>query len=192
MITDLLDASKLEAEGNDLELKECDLDWIIRETSNEANIANEGRFLVRSIGKCMGCWNETGLRRLIENLISNAVKYGEVSTSITIGLEQDENYATLSVNNKGEVIPEEDRRMIFHKFKRAKSSGSEIGWGIGLTSAQMMVNKHKGTMRVESDKENGTTFIITIPKVIDERPETPDSPHAKVKDEKSVPQSNHH
>ncbi|HXH32117.1 MAG TPA: ATP-binding protein [Bacteriovoracaceae bacterium] len=82
--------------------------------------------------------------------------------------------------------------MIFHKFKRSKSSENEIGWGIGLTAVQTMVDNHKGTIRVESDKENGTTFIITIPKATKERTETPYSPQPKVKDEQSVPKSKHH
>ncbi len=193
MITDLLDASRAEAgEGDELVLKDCDLDWIIREVANESNIAQEGRFIVRSMGQCIGNWNADGLRRIVENLISNAVKYGQVGALISLTLEQDENYAMLNVNNKGEVIPEEERNIIFHKFKRAKSSENEIGWGLGLAGVQAMVDQHEGTIRVDSDEVNGTTFIMTIPKMTKEKPEAPEHRLPKHVDEKSVPQSKHH
>lgn len=165
MISDLLDASRIKAgEKTILEFKECDLDWIVREIANESNIAIEGRFNVISNGKCLGFWNENGLRRLFENLATNAVKHGQVDAPVTIFIQDDKASATVSVHNIGLPIPTKDKANIFKKFKRSSSSANKKGWGLGLTVVAGMVDGHHGSIKVESDKANGTTFIVKLPK----------------------------
>jgi signal transduction histidine kinase len=78
MIQDLLDASRMKT-GSELELTmepDCDLNWIVREVADEINMIQENRIILNSDGSCTGNWNETGLRRVVENLASNALKYG--------------------------------------------------------------------------------------------------------------------
>ncbi|MBA2403986.1 MAG: HAMP domain-containing histidine kinase [Bdellovibrionales bacterium] len=165
MIIDLLDASRVRAgEGLPLAFKECDLDWIAREVVFEMNIAHEDRFIVLSHGKCVGNWNSDGLRRLIENLASNAVKYGAPNTTITLTLEQDDESATFSLHNVGDPIPASYQVNLFQKFKRAKSAEEKVGWGLGLTVVKGMVDAHRGSILVESELNKGTTFIVRIPK----------------------------
>jgi signal transduction histidine kinase len=78
MIQDLLDASRMKT-GSELELTmepDCDLNWFVREVADEINMIQENRIILNSDGSCTGNWNETGLRRVVENLASNALKYG--------------------------------------------------------------------------------------------------------------------
>lgn len=165
MIQELLDQSRIKA-GKDqaFEFKECDFDWLVKDIAFELNISHKDRFQVVSSGKCMGFWNENRLRRVIENLATNAVKYGQEDSSVTLSIDQTESEAILKVHNLGNPISKEDQSRLFQKFQRAKSAESKVGWGIGLTVVKSMVEGHKGTIEVESAEGKGTTFMIRLPK----------------------------
>ncbi len=165
MVTGLLDASRLEAgQSMPTEIKLCDLDEIIRQVTDELSLSYPDCFKVQSKGKCEGYWDENGLRRIIENLISNAIKYGDENTSTTISLTHDKNSVELSVHNVGKPIPPEDVPILFEQYRRLKSSKNKAGWGLGLTMVKGMVDAHKGSIVVESDKDKGTTFKIKLPR----------------------------
>jgi len=165
MITGLLDANRIEAgQSMPIELNFCDLDLIMRQVTDELSLSYPDCCKVRSEGKCQGYWDEIGLRRLIENLVTNAVKYGDENKSINISLSQDKTSIELSVHNFGEPIPAEEVPILFEQFRRLKSSKDKAGWGLGLTMVKGMVDAHKGSIIVESEKNKGTTFIIKLPK----------------------------
>lgn len=165
MIQELLDESRIKAsDREDIEFKDCDLDWLVRDIAEEQNISHKGRFQVQSSGKCVGKWNENYLRRLTENLTTNAIKYGDDKKSVTLTVTQDSTEAVLKVHNFGNPIPENQHANLFTKFKRLSSSETKIGWGIGLAVVKGMVDAHNGTIQVESSQSTGTTFIIKLPK----------------------------
>jgi len=165
MIQDLLDASRIRS-GQDLSLEfsDCDLDWIIRDVADELNVTYEGRLKVSSVGQCEGCWNQNGLRRLLENLANNAIKYGLKDAPVTISLTQNADSARLEVHNEGTPIAPEEKSILFQQFRRSKSADKELGWGLGLTVVKGMVDAHKGSIEVKSEKGHGTSFVITLPK----------------------------
>ncbi|MFL5785281.1 MAG: sensor histidine kinase [Bacteriovoracaceae bacterium] len=165
MIRDLLDASRLRA-GKELalEFQTCDLDWIGRDIVEEGNFVHEGRLKLISPGECLGCWNEDGLRRLLENLSNNAIKYGEPNTPVTITITQDSETATLSVHNEGKPILHEEKAILFQQYRRTRTTEDTVGWGLGLTVVKGMIEAHKGTIDIVSEKGKGTTFIVKLPK----------------------------
>jgi signal transduction histidine kinase len=165
MIQELLDESRIKAnERLAIEFKNCDLDWLVRDIAEELNITNIDRFQVESSGKCIGSWNENYLRRLTENLATNAIKYGEENRKVTFSVSHDDKEAVLKIHNFGEPIPEDQKAELFIKFKRLKTAQTKIGWGIGLAVVKGMVDAHNGTIQVESSQSEGTTFIIKLPK----------------------------
>lgn len=167
MISDLLDASRIRAgEKLKLDIKECDLDFIVREVASEAALIHNVAFKIISDSSCKGFWNEDGLRRVVENLTNNAVKYGQKNSLITISLNQDSEKATLAVHNIGNPISKEDLPILFQQFRRAKSVEKKTGWGLGLTMVEGMVESHQGSIKVESEQGKGTTFTIELPKKI--------------------------
>ncbi|MBA2403832.1 MAG: sensor histidine kinase, partial [Bdellovibrionales bacterium] len=91
-----------------------------------------------------------------------AVKYGDGTSPITLTLNQSATSATLSIQNFGEPISPSELHMLFEPFRRAKTVKGKVGWGLGLTLVKGMVEGHKGTIKVESDKAKGTTFIINV------------------------------
>jgi signal transduction histidine kinase len=165
MITGILDASRLEAgQSMPIDREFCDLDVIIRQVTDELNLSYPDIFKVQSEGKCCGYWDEDGLRRLIENLVTNAVKYGEINKSITISLSQNRTSVELSVHNFGKPIPSGEVPILFEQYRRLKSATDKSGWGLGLTMVKGMVDAHNGSINVESEKNKGTTFIVKLPK----------------------------
>jgi signal transduction histidine kinase len=117
-----------------------------------------------------GWWDEDAIRRSLENLIGNAVKYGANNTPITIRIASYHGRVMLSVHNEGKAIPSDQLETVFQVYQRAKLAreGSTLGWGIGLPYVRSVGESHGGSIGVDSDDERGTTFIIDIP--VDARP----------------------
>jgi signal transduction histidine kinase len=165
MITELLDASMIRT-GQPLPLKieDCDLIEIVHECAEELNLIYDGRFVVKADTSVIGCWSKGGLRRIMDNLATNAIKYGSLNTPITISIQQDDSRVIISVHNEGPAISKEDQTILFKEFRRAKSAEGQKGWGLGLAVVKGLAEAHHGSARVESDAVKGTTFIIEIPK----------------------------
>ncbi len=93
------------------------------------------------------------------------------------------------MHNLGKPIPPEDLPILFEQYKRLKSTQDKtLGWGLGLTTVKDMVDTHHGSINVESDKNKGTTFIISLPK--DFRAFTEAAQPNKVEQVPQVPKSN--
>lgn len=101
--------------------------------------------------------------RVYENVISNAVKYGQKSGTVEIRLSHDEQYVLISIFNKGSWIGKEDEDKIFERFYRTdKARNSEMsGSGIGLSIAKSIVELHQGKIWAEKT-EDGTYFHIKL------------------------------
>jgi signal transduction histidine kinase len=166
MIHDLLDASRVRA-GEQLQLQfiECDLEKMVRDILDEMTVIHGDRFVLDSKGELLGNWGCDGLRRAIENLLGNAVKYGSPDAPITLSLRRAETAILVTVHNEGPPISEGEIALLFQQYRRSKSAqvGSKTGWGLGLTLVKGVVEAHKGKVRVESSEGKGTSFILEIP-----------------------------
>ncbi len=110
-----------------------------------------------------------GDRELMEyvvyNLLTNAVKYSNSATQITITCRQDAGRLRLSVQDQGIGMDAKELRQIFQKFyrtKRAEASG-EVGTGIGLSIVEQIVHHHGGKMEVSSQPGQGSCFTVVLP-----------------------------
>lgn len=108
-----------------------------------------------------GWWEHDALRRALENLTLNAVKYGD-STTVSLNVAETHGRLIMSVHNCGNPIPEERRKQIFEYLNRGKEVG-KVGWGIGLPYVQEVARRHGGTVVLDSSEQAGTTFTIDIP-----------------------------
>jgi len=113
-----------------------------------------------------GWWCENSLRRALENLLNNAVKYGD-GDPITVHVEATHERMIISVHNTGSPIAPEQAPRIF-EYLRRENHGPTPGWGIGLPYVQNVAESHGGSVAVDSAPETGTTFIFDIP--VDCRP----------------------
>jgi signal transduction histidine kinase len=171
MIHDLIDYNYLKA-GIDLDLAECDLDLLAREVLEEATLTHGPRFLLRSAGSCEGTWEEKSLRRALENLVTNAVKYGEIQSLVTVSVVEEQEFAQLVVHNEGNPISRESQAMLFAPFNRGEVKPKQVGWGLGLAVVASAMEAHGGTVSVQSEQKTGTSFTLRLPKVPVQKSET--------------------
>lgn len=115
----------------------------------------------------VGHWCRSSLRRALENLINNAIKYGDGGT-IKIAAIKARERLMLTVRNHGNPILEERRNPIFEYLARDAERASRPGWGVGLQFVRTVAESHGGTASVDSAADTGTTFLIDLP--VDSRP----------------------
>jgi heavy metal sensor kinase len=105
------------------------------------------------------------LKRLLANLLSNALQYTPPGGEVTVSLHQKTNYAVLTVTDTGIGIPEDALPYIFDRFYRVDPSRSHEtgGSGLGLAVVQKIVEVHGGKISVQSTVGKGTTFRVSLP-----------------------------
>lgn len=167
MISDLLDANKLNAgQGIPLLKEETELGHMIGDTIYNLNIIHSNRFMFLNETATLKCvCDSQAVRRVIENLADNAIKYGDQEEKIHIRLKKENNFAVISVNNKGEPIPASNLQDLFKQYRRAPDavSSGQKGWGIGLSLVKGIIEAHHGQVKAESNSDYGTTFSIYLP-----------------------------
>lgn len=107
------------------------------------------------------------MRRAIENLVNNAIKYGDGGL-VKIMAQQTRGRMMLTVHNEGQHIPKDRHNRIFEYLVRDDHSPSAEGWGVGLPFVKAMAEAHGGSVTVDSSAQTGTTFLIDVP--VDCRP----------------------
>lgn len=117
----------------------------------------------------VGFWCHGSLQRALENLVSNAIKYGDHAAPIQLWVESTESRVKVSLHNEGKPIPIEDIESLFQMYHRAEEArNNSVGWGVGLPFVRRVAESHGGSVLVSSTAEEGTTFTIDMP--LDSRP----------------------
>lgn len=102
--------------------------------------------------------------RLLENLITNAVKYGRENGNIWVRMKKENGEIFLSVKDDGIGIPEEQQEKIWQRFYQADPSRSgDSGIGLGLSMVKKIAELHGGAMELESIPGQGSTFTLHLP-----------------------------
>ncbi|MEP0855637.1 HAMP domain-containing sensor histidine kinase [Trichocoleus sp. DQ-U1] len=168
MIQNLLDASRLRTgQSLKIEFEECDLEVLVQEVVEDLSFAYGDRFVVVCDSDIRSYCSRKEIRRVIENLAVNAVKYGASGTPITLTLQQTETQISLTIHNEGDPISLDAQSILFQQFRRTISAEEKTGWGLGLFLVKSITEAHQGTIEVESAEGKGTSFIIKLPKVPD-------------------------
>ena len=166
MLHDLLDSNRVKS-GRKLPLavEPCNLTHLVKMILAEMLAVHGQGCILKAQDDVRGYWSTDRLRRVIGNLVDNAIKYGVQDGPITLSLAQDAKGTTISVHNNGAPIPPDVQATIFEPHYRIDGSGSEHppGWGLGLTLVHAVAEAHGGNVRVESTASAGTTFIVTLP-----------------------------
>jgi signal transduction histidine kinase len=103
--------------------------------------------------------------QLLNNLISNAIRFSLPQTKIVVHLSHSEDEALIAVKDEGVGIPKEKREALFEPFEREKGfeGDGEKSAGLGLYIAQKIVQEHGGRIWLESDIGEGSTFYVALP-----------------------------
>lgn len=111
----------------------------------------------------MLCMDVNLMRRIIGNLVSNALKYSPPDAAVQLALSRDAKHVTCQISDQGIGIPPDDLKRLFEPFHRASNVGTIGGTGLGLSIAREAVLTHGGTIKVESEVGQGTTFTVVLP-----------------------------
>ncbi|MEI7811483.1 MAG: PAS domain S-box protein [Ignavibacteria bacterium] len=103
------------------------------------------------------------IRQILDNLISNAIKYSPEGGEILFNAECSDDKIFFKVHDDGIGIPAADLKRLFEPFHRATNVGTISGTGLGLSIVKNSVELHGGTINVESEQNKGTTFYIELP-----------------------------
>ncbi|OFZ19804.1 MAG: hypothetical protein A2X94_17180 [Bdellovibrionales bacterium GWB1_55_8] len=167
MIKDLLDVSRIQA-GQELKLRyeQIQLNTFVSELLQEMTLVYGNRFKQVNYAACSGYWSADGLRRIFENLISNAIKYGAADKPVTVTIGDVQGRVCVSVHNEGSTLSATELKSLFDPYKRSAKvdAGAGKGWGLGLTIVRGLVAAHGGRVAVTSHPETGTVFRIRLPR----------------------------
>ena len=110
------------------------------------------------------------MKQAIGNLLSNAAKYSPELSRITLTLVYEPEQVQIRVQDEGIGIPEEDLEDLFDLFHRGRNAAHNPGTGVGLAIVKQVIEAHGGTVEVETTLQQGSTFTLVLPAVINEEP----------------------
>ncbi|MFC7082393.1 sensor histidine kinase [Halorussus caseinilyticus] len=163
MINDLLQYSRVDSRGGDFE--PTDFENVLEQARDNLRvaIAESDAELTHDPLPTVVC-DESQMVMLLQNLVSNAIKYcDEGPPRIHVAAERDGDEVVFSVSDNGIGIPEDERDEVFRIFSRLHGKDEYSGTGIGLAMCQKILDRHDGSIRVESEVGEGSTFYFTIP-----------------------------
>ena len=168
MIETILDVAQAEAGKLPLSPSTCDLSALAREAVDEALPAATEAGLELTIDtpdQAPAHVDCDKIRRVIDNLLSNALKYTRSGETIHVSVERDGDTTVITVRDAGPGVPEHLRERIFDKFAQAEAArdGHKMSVGLGLTFCKLMVEAHGGQIWVEDAPGGGSVFAFALP-----------------------------
>jgi signal transduction histidine kinase len=131
----------------------------------QLNAGRQHTISFTSYGECTNvCMDENLLRRILTNLISNAIKYSPQGGEVIFQVACKDKIVRFDIQDQGIGIPVDSQRELFTPFYRAANASKIKGTGLGLSIVKRCVDLHHGQIYVESEVGLGTTFIVTLPR----------------------------
>jgi signal transduction histidine kinase len=171
LISDMIDFASTWVGGTmPLNREPVDLDILCREVVEGFRVMHPQRTLqFNPSGDLTGNWDAARIRQVVSNLLGNAIQHGSPDGPIELSAASEESTVVLSVHNEGMPIPSEALPTLFdplvrHATAESASQRAQGSIGLGLYIVREIVNAHGGTIEVASTAQQGTTFIVRIPR----------------------------
>ena len=169
MITTILDAYKYECTRPELSFSFFDFAELINETCKELTSLAETReqeiIFSAPVGDNIIEADVLQIKRVVTNLISNAIIHGFEKTKVFVSVLEDNGSMLFSVKNNSYYIDDERMKEIFHKYKSAKyAKSNKASTGLGLYLSKDIVKRHSGEIYAKSSPENTCEFCFSLPK----------------------------
>ncbi|RYZ25027.1 MAG: HAMP domain-containing histidine kinase [Sphingobacteriales bacterium] len=165
MISGFLDVARFESGKIYLNMETCNLTAIIAQVIDDyqaiSSHSHNIQFNANPTPDLHADYNK--IQQVVENLLSNALKYSPPGSDVTITCYSDNSSVQMSITNEGEGIALRNQDKLFSRFYRANQNQQVSGFGIGLYLCAEIVASHRGSIWVESDQGEGATFHIVLP-----------------------------
>lgn len=166
LISDFQDVTRIE--GGKLKFNEAffSFDALVAEIVEDLQMTTQQHILQLEGETGALLWGDPGrIGQVITNLLNNAIKYAPITDRIIVRRTMAENMVQLCVQDFGPGIPQEQQGKIFDPFYRIESSMERAapGLGLGLYIASEIIRRHEGTIWIESEEGNGSTFCFSLP-----------------------------
>jgi PAS domain S-box-containing protein len=168
LVGDLLFVAQVEAGRLSIDRTEVPLDRVVADSVEAARpwAGDSGVELdVRASDVCVSNGDPDRLGQMLDNLISNAVKFTPEGGKVSVELASRGGRARIEVRDTGVGIPEKEQNRLFERFFRSSTATERAipGVGLGLTISRAIVEAHGGTIDFTSEEGRGTTFVVDLP-----------------------------
>lgn len=170
LVLELLEVSRLDSYESKLDKRTVNLSQIVKSiVENMCHKASKYNIDIKnSIEEDIIAYLDANkISQSIINLIDNAIKYSNPGGTIQIKLYSENNFNIIEVKDSGIGISEEDKNKIFERFYRCENAKEIGGSGLGLPIVKEIIEKHGGSISVESELNKGSNFIIKLPQKMD-------------------------
>jgi heavy metal sensor kinase len=168
VVDDMMALARADAGQRQLQIEEFYLNDLIEECCRAATVltVREGVLLtMKPTGDISFRGDEDLLRRMLLNLLDNAIKYTPSGGSVSVELARGSVDVKIIVSDTGIGIPADQAAHVFERFYRVDQARSRAdgGTGLGLAIAKWVAEAHKGSIRLESSSGHGSTFTVSLP-----------------------------
>jgi len=166
LISELLDLSRIESGKLELHRTAFDLGTLVEETVQDIRqTASKHAIILHNDFEGKVFADKDRIGQVLLNLLTNAIKYSPDSDSIEVCVDNNKELAVITVKDAGIGIDSKDQIRIFERFYRAEGKSEQTfpGFGIGLFIANEIVQRHNGSISVQSAKGKGSVFTVSIP-----------------------------
>lgn len=164
LVDNILMTAQME-QSYDYNFENINLTELIQSRISRALKINPNRTIRQDLESEVFCKvDQEAFVKMIDNLISNAIKYSQVSQPVEIQLRKSAEALTLNVIDLGQGIPNDEKKRILHKFYRIgnEETRETKGTGLGLFIVKQIVDAHKGQLKILDNKPQGSIFSVTI------------------------------
>jgi signal transduction histidine kinase len=167
MIEQILDLTRSRLDGGlEIHPATMDLQPALARIVDEMRAAFPAKIIELRAPELPGTWDRDRLEQVFSNLIGNAVIHGDPDSPVVVQVTAASDAVQVSVHNYGPPIPADMQSSLFNPFRRGEResrTAKTAGLGLGLYISQEIVRGHGGTIDVQSNPTDGTTFRVTLP-----------------------------
>jgi signal transduction histidine kinase len=167
LLDDLVDFTRTElGVGISVSLRDVDLGAVCDEELGHIRAAHPGRVIELEVdGNCRGSWDAGRIQQLLNNLVVNAIHYGEAGGTTRVTVHGSDSDVRISVANPGKMIDRELLAQIFEPLRRGtdEPAANDAGLGLGLYIANEIAKAHRGAITATSEQRQ-TVFTVSLPR----------------------------
>ncbi|MFV0417475.1 MAG: two-component regulator propeller domain-containing protein [Dysgonomonas sp.] len=166
VVNQLLDFQKVESKNSKLELSEINVNLLLQDIYNQFVLSAELNHVKLNLSlpeeKIFTFIDQEKIVKIINNLLSNALKF--TKSRIDISLHPFKDHFEIQIADDGPGIPDVEKNKVFEAFYQSNDNpNTNTGTGIGLTFSKMLAENHKGSLSLNNNEWNGSSFILSIP-----------------------------